>query len=65
MPFVEQYDNAIIARDFAITSLAEALLKLDSAQIMRYKEHSNKATAKLHFSHNIRLVRDRVAKLLA
>ncbi|MCH5314020.1 MAG: capsular biosynthesis protein [Helicobacter sp.] len=65
MPFVKQYDNAIIARDFAITSLAKALSKLDSAQIMRYKEHSNKAAAKLHFSHNIRLVRDRVAKLLA
>ena len=64
MPFVQKYDNAIIARDFEIRSLADVLCSLNAKEIMCYKQNSIKAAQELNLSANVPIVHNCIKSLL-
>ncbi|PAF53778.1 hypothetical protein BKH42_04615 [Helicobacter sp. 13S00482-2] len=64
IPFVQQYHNAIIAKDFSAKSMAQAINTLDAKTIQKYKHNSSDAAKKLNLNSNKKLLEEIIDLLL-
>ena len=63
--FGDKYNNIVVAKDFAIKSLADSLNVLSSEEIMALKICSHRAAKELNLTHNAPFVRKMVRELLS
>lgn len=64
LSITREYNNAIVAEDFSMHSLAHALNTLGHEEIMAYKYASHKAAKKLHRAYNIPIVQGIIQELV-
>lgn len=63
--FGDKYNNIVVAKDFAIKSLADSLNVLSSEEIMALKIRSHRAAKELNLTYNAPFVRKMVRELLS